>query len=56
MKKLHFIALFLIALLLFTACNHHSNIPESPNHSKYIYRMADGTVIFFRRGWFRNVV
>ncbi|MBQ7298981.1 MAG: hypothetical protein IJW77_03980 [Clostridia bacterium] len=55
MKKLHFIALLLMALFFFTACNNHSTIPESPNRSKYIYRMADGTVIFFRRGCFRNV-
>lgn len=43
MKRLNLIALLLTALFLFTACNNHSNIPESPNHSKYIYRMADGS-------------
>ena len=43
MKKLNFITLLLTALFLFTACSNHSNIPESPNHSKYIYRMADGS-------------
>ncbi len=43
MKKLNFIALLLTALLLFTACTNHSEISESPNHSKYIYRMADGS-------------
>ena len=42
MKRLNLIALLLTALCLVTACNHHSTNPESPNHSKYIYRMADG--------------
>ena len=45
MKKFRFMTLLLAALLLLLSCSKDSDITESPNHTKYIYRMANGDAL-----------